>query len=442
MNRLPPWIKTLGANLAWLLLSLLLAIFVWVAATTRENPVESRAFPQRIPIDIMLDDGMIITNNPSATAQVILRAQTNVWNTLQASDILVSADLRGKLPGTYPVDLSIAFATVNRVVVEDYQPQQITVTIDQAAERLVPINAEVRVQPPTGFEVAAITYSTQETRITGPASLVNRVASAAARLSLGDDRNAFTRNYRLFALDADGRTVPDVVLSPDNVDVGVDIQPRENFRQVYVTPNIIGEPASGYVIYSITYEPQTILVSGRPSALEQITGTIQTAPIDLTGQTSSFSRTVSVDLPVGVILATEGGITVNVQIDTLTASRRFEHLPVQVQGLDAESNLEAIIAPSEVTMLITGPQPILDTLTPESISILANLTDLPPGGHQVPLQAIVNREGLASAVISVLPPVLDVQIVQKTPEAATATLAPTLGGIIIPAPSNTPPAAP
>ena len=442
MNRLPVWTRNLGTNLIWLLTSILLAVFVWIAATSLENPVEARSFSQRVPIEIVLDDGMIVTNSPTSSVQLVLRARSDVWDTLQTSDILVTADLTGNLPGTYAVDLQIAFTSVNRIVVEDFQPRQITVAIDQAAERLVPINADVRSDPPTGFEIADITFTEQEARITGPASQVDRVTSATARMSLNDDRNSFTRNYRLFAIDDEGQTIGDVTLRPETVDVTVDIQPREDYREVFVTPNIVGEPASGYVIYAITYEPQTILVSGRPSDLEQITGTIQTLPVDLTGQTTSFQRTVSVELPPGVFLATEQSVTVTIEIDTLTASRRFEHLPVQVQGLDPTSNLEASITPAEVTMLITGPQPILDTLTPESISILANLTNLGPGGHQVPLQAVVNREGLEAAVISVLPPVLDVQIVQQTPAATqtpTLTPEPNRGEIIIPATQATTP---
>lgn len=440
MTRLPPWLRSMLANLVWLAAALLLSVIVWIAATTQTNPVESRSFPQRIPIVVDKDDGMIVTNNPISSAQVVLRARADVWDTLETSDIVITADLSGQPPGSYAADLDIVFNTVSRIVVEDYQPRQITVTLDQAAERLVPINAEVRTDPPTGFEVADITFAEQETRITGPASQVDSVTSADVRLNLSEERNAFTRVYRLFALDADGRTVPDVSLNPDTIEVAVDIQPREDFREVFVTPQLVGEPASGYVIYSITYEPQTILVSGRPNALDQITGTIQTQPVDLTGQTTTFIRTVSVELPAGVFLATDQSVVVTVEIDTLTASRRFERLPVQVQGLSPTGDLEAVITPTEVTMLITGPQPILDTLTPESISILANLTNLPPGGHQVPLAAQVNREGLDSAVISVLPPVLDVQIIQQTPdatEAPPATTAPNRGEITVP-PSTTP----
>lgn len=438
MTNLPPWLRNILGNVVWLSASVLLAVIVWIAATTQTNPVESRSFPQRIPIEIVADEGMIVTNNPISSAQAVLRARSDVWDTLETSDIIITADLTGQLPGTYSVDLDIVFNTVSRIVVEDFQPRQITVTLDQAAERLVPINADIRTEPPTGFEVAGISFAAQETRITGPASQVNRVETADVRLALSDERNQFTRSYRLFALDSEGRAVPDVALSPDTIDVTVDIQAREDFREVFVTPQLVGEPASGYVIYSITYEPQTVLVSGRPSDLEQITGTIQTLPVDLTGQTSSFIRTVSVELPSGVFLATDQSVVVTVEIDTLTASRRFERLPVQVQGLSG--GLEAIITPTEVTMLITGPQPILDTLTPDSISILANLTNLPAGGHEVPLLAQVNREGLDEAVISVLPPVLDVEIVEQQSDATatpTETAEPNRGEIIIP-PANTP----
>ncbi len=416
----------LGENLAWLAGSLILAVFVWIAATIEQNPVEVRRFPQRIPIEIVTDDGMIVTNNPISSAQVVLRTQAAVWEILRSEDIIVHADLTGMQPGTYTVDLEVEVASNRRVVVEDWQPRQITVSIDRAAEILVQVNPNIRSSPPTGFEVTDVTIEPPEVRVTGPASQVDRVTEASIALNLRDERNAFTRDFRVSAVDEEGRTVSGVTIDPPEVSATVSIQPREDFREVFVTPNIIGEPAPGYVIFSITYEPQTVLVSGRPSALEQIPGTLPTAPIDLSGQTESFSRTVPIQLPPGVFLPSEQNVTVTVTIDTLTANRRFEHLPIQVQGLNPD--MEAVIAPTEVTMLITGPQPILDTLTPDDISILADLTDLPPGGHQVPLVAVVNREGLENASISVLPPMLDVQIqprtAEQTPEA-TALPSPT-----------------
>ncbi len=411
----------LADNLIWLAGSLILAMFVWIAATIEQNPVEVRRFPQRIPIEIVTDEGMIVTNNPASSAQVVLRTQAAVWEILEAGDIHVFVDLTGREPGTYTVNTQVEVAAARRVVVEDWQPRQITVAIDRAAEVLVPVNADIRSLPPTGFEVASIAFDVPEVRVIGPASLVERVTTADVRLQLDDERNLFTREMRLTPVDEEGRTVPNVTLSPENVNVTVNIQPREDFREVFVTPNIVGEPAPGYVVYGITYEPQTILVSGRPSALEQLPGTVLTAPIDLSDQTRSFSRTVPVQLPPGVFLPTEQNITVTVEIDTLTASRRFEHLPVQVQGL--EPGFEAVIAPTEVTLLITGPQPILDTLTPGDISIVADLSNLPPGNHQVPLQAVINREGLETAGKSVLPPMLEVQIAPESAGTPTPTAA-------------------
>ncbi|MFC1959231.1 hypothetical protein ACFLYO_00830, partial [Chloroflexota bacterium] len=57
---------------------------------------------------------------------------------------------------------------------------------------------------------------------------------------------------------------------------------------------------------------------------------------------------------------------------------------------------------------------------PDDISIIANLDELLPGNHQVPLEAVINREGLESAVISVLPAMLEVSIVEQTPPPADA----------------------
>ncbi|MBN1967307.1 MAG: hypothetical protein JW910_21825 [Anaerolineae bacterium] len=425
-------LRQLAENLFWLITSVILALFVWIAATIEQNPVESRTFPQRIPIEIVLDEGMLYTNNPITTAQLTLRTQAAVWDNLRAGDISVRADLSGLQPGTYTIDVEVEVASTQRVVVEEWQPHQITVTIDQAAEMLVTVNPDIRSSPPTGFETADISFDPPEVVVSGPAAEVARVARADVRLFLADERNAFTRDVRPIIVDEAGRILSGLTIAPDTVSATVGIQPREDYAEVFVTPNIVGEPANGYVVFGITYHPQTVLVAGRPSELEQLPGTIRTAPIDLTNVTQSFTRTVALELPAGVFLPVDQSVTVSVVIDTLTANRRFERLPVQVQGLSADYH--ATITPNEVTLLITGPQPILDTLTAAEITVVADLTGLPPGTYQVPLQPVINREGLSTAVISVLPDALDVQISIGTP---TPTDTPP-GGIIIPGAPPTP----
>ncbi|MFC1961084.1 YbbR-like domain-containing protein, partial [Chloroflexota bacterium] len=285
--------RFITANIAWLISSLLLAIFVWIAAVNEQNPVESHRYSERIPVDILIDEGMLVTNNPVSSVQLILRTTAEVWDTLTPDTIAVTANLTGQTPGTYTTDLAVDFQSASRIIVENIQPEQIIVALDQGAEKLVPIQAEVRTPPPTGFEVLSTSFSTQEALISGIASEVERVAAASVRLHLNDETNTYTRNYRLFAVDDEGATISNVIITPETVDVFVEIEPGADYREVFVVPTIVGEPAEGYVVVSITYDPQTVLVSGRPSELEQLPGTIQTTPIDLTGETGSFTRTVS-----------------------------------------------------------------------------------------------------------------------------------------------------
>lgn len=405
---LPP--KTLE-TLTWLAGALLVAVFSWIVATTEENPVEVNTFPARIPIQVIHDDNMLIIDQSTTDSEVILRTQASVWEVLEADDIIVRADLSGFEPGAYIVELSVEIVEERRVVVEDWSPRQISIEIDTAAEILVPIVEDIRSDPPIGFEITAITFQTTEVLVTGPAAEVERVVTAQAGLRLGDERNPLTTDIRLIAVDNQERAVTGVTLEPEIVSVTVNIQPLADYREVFVTPNIVGEPPPGYVVTSITYDPQTIPVRGRPRALEQLPGSVLTNPIDLTDQTQGFSRSVPVILPDNVLA--EQNITVVVEIGALPGSRNFEDLPVQIQGLDPE--LEALVSPENVSLFITGPAPILDTLTLDNITIVADLADLEVGSHQVPVQTIINLEGLEEATTSALPAVLDVIITARNP---------------------------
>src|SRR5262245_49018427 len=92
----PATLRFILHNLAWMVGSLALAILVWYAAVSAQNPVEQRRFPGRVPIKVLTDEGMLVVSDAPQTALVTIRAPRTVWDVLEASEIEVEADL-GKL---------------------------------------------------------------------------------------------------------------------------------------------------------------------------------------------------------------------------------------------------------------------------------------------------------------------------------------------------------
>src|SRR5439155_20639129 len=87
----PATLRFILDNLAWLVGSLALAILVWYAAVSAQNPVEQRRFSGRIPIKVLTDEGMLVVSDAPQTALVTIRAPRTIWDVLEASDVQVEA---------------------------------------------------------------------------------------------------------------------------------------------------------------------------------------------------------------------------------------------------------------------------------------------------------------------------------------------------------------
>jgi YbbR domain-containing protein len=331
-----------------------------------------------------------------------------VINQLVPDDLSVLADVSGEGPGTYRVNLT---PEVSRRASVDTSPRQITVTLEELREQLVPVKVTLTQDPPRGFEV----IGTPETNVPqvlvrGALSKVQQVASATVVLDLSDQRTNLQGSYTLVPTDAAGVPVTGVIVEPNTADITVEVGLRPGTRELRVVPNFLDETLpDGYALTGIIYNPQFILVSGPQEVLDSIPGALSTEQIDLTDKTESFQVEVAVRVPYeDVFVVGSSLVTVEIGITALSTSRQFDDIPVRMTGLP--EGFSAALAPQDVTIILTGPRVELDTLTPEDLDVTADLSGLAPGTHRVPPVVAVNQGQITRADVLVLPEEIDAVI--------------------------------
>jgi YbbR domain-containing protein len=420
MQTRPPLRKTIIDNVFWFLIALGLSIFVWVTATTQSDPIETWRMVERVPIRFTPDTGLLITNQNelTTTAQVQLRSPRSVRQLMSGEDVQVWADLAGLGPGEYTIPLSSRVAPDRRATVINTSPSQITVTLELEASQLKTVEALVNAEPAPVVRLDGIRLDALQVLITGPASRVEQVAKAVLPLDLSNARSTFETDIRPIPVNLEGQTVTGVNLSPSVIRVTVEISARSDVRELRVLPDLIGQLPEGYVLSpNFDYEPTSIIVSGPSEVLTTLPDTILTTPIDLSGRRQDFVVDVTAQLPDPRLLILSGRtIRVSVGVTAPTTTRQYDRVPVEIIGL--RDGLTAQLLPQEVTVLITGSQPLLANLTQSGIRVAVNLGALTTAGtYRVePLASIDANGGLS---ISVLPDEIDVQIgamAESTPE--------------------------
>jgi YbbR domain-containing protein len=164
------------------------------------------------------------------------------------------------------------------------------------------------------------------------------------------------------------------------------------------------------------YDPKTVVVSGPAAVLNNLPGTISTEPVSLSDKTSSFEITVPVELPdPRLVIVTGRTVTYNVGIETLMITRQFDQIPVMLVG--EQPGLDYNTLTNEVTVLVTGPQPLLSELTEDDISVQVDVSGLIAGENAQLAPTVSILDSSEDVTTSVLPALIDVEA--RTQSAST-----------------------
>ncbi len=408
MQNQPTLRQVIVTNLLWFLGALILAFIVWFIATSQSDPFEQWRLSERVPIHLTPDAGLIITNQNEfpSTAAVQLQGPRSVHQVLASDDVYISADLTGLGPGEHTVQLQWKVAKQASVVA--LTPSQITVKLEVQETQLKPVRVDITTQPPLVYNASAPVLDSPQVEVTGPESRVAQVVEAVAQVSLENQRSAYENDVRVTPVDANGRTVSGVTVDPQTVHIQIGIEQRSDVREIRVQPNIVGELPEGYVLTrAFDYNPKTVVVSGPTAVLANLPGTISTDPVSLSDKTSSFEVTVPVELPDNrLTIVTGRTVTVTVGIDTQTITRQFDHISVEFIG--GKLGLTYHTVTTEVTVLVTGPQPLLNQLSENDLSVLVDVSDLNAGdsAQLAPVASIADSNAVVTT--AVLPAQIDV----------------------------------
>lgn len=407
-------------NILWFFASLVLAFFVWMIATTQNDPIAQRPF-SNIPVQVDVDENMIVVNLADIQPiRVLVRARQSVLNVLTTSDLTARADLRGFTPGIYTVELQVR---VSRLASPDPIPRQYTIEIAQRQARQKEIVVDVTTGPPTGFtfDPEEIVLSDTQAIVSGTDERVSLVDHLAAEIDLSEQRSDYAADVTLRPLDAEGRLVTGVDLAQTTVNVTVPIVEVPGEFEITVVPDIdYASIPSGYRARLETFSPERMSASVPPEMGDQRPNVIYTERIDLSDSTEDFTTFVRLAPIDGVTILSAQTIEVSISIEANVVQRTYDSVPIEFlsQNPEYEGATEAI--PSQVTVVLTGPQPVLDALTVADISAVVDMTGLGPGRYDRPVVVTVNLPEIAPDDIRVLPATVGI-IIGERQSTATAT---------------------
>jgi len=414
--------RRLAANIRTFLLALVLGISVWVSAVTSADPDEVRIYPSPIPLEIVgKDSSLIITSDTPSNVEVTLRAPSSVWELLTSQEESVQAtlDLSGLSEGEHLVPVQL------RVLVRPYQivlsdPETVPVTLEPSATKTLPLDITLSGIPAIGYQAGDVSIDPTEVVISGPKSIVDRAVRARIPVSLDGIRENIDQSSAPQILDENNNIVRGLTVTPDSVRVTVPVSQQGGFRDVAVKVVVTGQQAPGYRVENIAVFPPVITVfASDPELVNALPGVVETLPLDLQDANEDITTRLALNLPENVTLVGAQTVQVTVGISPIQTSLTLSNQEIRVIGLS--EGLAVQVLPPTVDVIISGPLPTLDALTPQDVIVTVDVTGLEIGTHQLEPQVDVLVDNVL--VESIVPGTIEV--VLSPPVTPTITPFPT-----------------
>ena len=414
--------RWLAKNIRTLLLALILGFSVWISAVSAADPDEVRP-AITVPLEIIgQESSLIITNDIPPSIRVTLRAPRSVWEQLTTQENAVRAilDLTGLSADKHELEVQVLISVrpVQKIQVE---PSRVTVELEPLAVRTLPIVLSLSGQPAIGYQAGEATIEPTEVILSGPETLVNQAARARVLVRLNGVRESIEEALPIEILNEQNTPLEGISINPETARVTIPISQQGGFRDVAVKVVVQGQQAAGYRLENISVFPPVVTVFAEdPELVSGLPGIVETEPLDLQNANQDVATRLALNLPEGVEIVSPQTQTVQVQvaISPIQTSVTLLNQPITLIGLPEE--LVAEIFPETVDVILSGPLPVLEALTPQDITITLDVTGLEVGVHQLEpeLDTLVDNV----LVQSILPEA--VEVVLSIPPTPTPTAFP------------------
>lgn len=437
MNAATVW-QWISRNIFTLVIAFALALVVWVSAVVNADPNVSGVLERKVPITyIGLEPRYKIINDYLQEVEISLEAPRSIWQQLNSdpASIVVQAELTSLAAGEHEIELVVM---INQHLVRNLRsnPDRVQIVLEEIVSQTFAVNLVTTGALPVGYVAGEVRIEPTEVTVSGGASLISRVREARVQLDLNGATSTFTRTLTVQAVDASGRSVGDLAITPSFVRVAQPVSLQGGHRNVVVRVVTTGIVANGYRLSNYFANPASVVVFSEDLRLvEALPGYVETMPLDLTGADDDFEELLELNLPPGVTVASGPKVLVQVSIAAIESSLSVS-VPVEVRGLGP--GMEALVAPKSVDIIVSGPVPALRDLQPQDIRILVDLTGFQVGVYQ--LIPVVDFLPARLQKVSILPATVEVTLVALP--TATPTTTPTPTGtqqpLITPTPTRRP----
>lgn len=373
------------------IIALALAIILWAVVHFDEDTPNKVAslINAKVIEDVKIkptgldDRRYILKSIEPEVVRIQVRGQRSALTSAMPENYKVKLDLTGVGEGTHTLNLTYDFPSGIQLVT--MEPSIVTVQIEELQTKEVDINIVAEGKPAKGYKAGTpIILPTNRAHVTLPKSRLKDVQTVSATINIEDkDASVKQKRVKLTAYDKAGLEIKDAIITPPVAEVEIPI--TKPFKSVPLQISYIGALPQGLAIASMEPDINQVALYGQQDVLDQMEF-YDAIQVDLSQLTESSTITMSLPVPAKVEKIEPSVVHFNVKV-VPAVQKVLDKVPITLSG-ESDQLKVAIVNPESKHMSLTleGAPSLLNALKVEDVQLIANISDLPPGTHQVALQ--------------------------------------------------------
>ncbi len=371
--------ELLRKNTFLMILSIFLAVFVWIYILYIENPVNEVVF-DKVEVSLSYEGSvperngyMYLMTDTNLTVSVTVSGSRSELLNLSQDDIKATLNMDSVISeGTYSIGVSVNTQNKNLTVSEVY-PKSFTIEFAEKATKTIPLELYTTGELSSGYIIQNFDISPKEITVTGPAKTIEQLHKAYLTVSLTNIRENIQGSYEISLVNEFGENIDRrfLTLSDAAAEALLTIKYRKVIPTAVDIINSSGGDESGYI--TITLDTQTIEGIGSEKDLAPLQ-TYTVGTIDTSTLKGNEKITLTVPQLDGTTLNKEQ-IVANVTFNSGISTKVIRFTQEDINCINVPSGKTAKISNRTVDITIRAKEEDLRNLSNQNLKCLVDLSE-------------------------------------------------------------------
>ncbi|MDI9509497.1 MAG: hypothetical protein GX319_05110 [Clostridiales bacterium] len=384
--------EKLTRNIGVKILSLLLATILWLVITNVNDPVQYKTFSD---MQVTIKNESMVKNSKQSyeilEGEVVdfkVAARRSIIQNLKEYDFDVVADFDNlSIANSVEIEIVPKKHKEDIEIVDRGEVKYLKISIEELSGKDFKVNVVDVGKVEEGYYLGPRFASPNIIRVDGPKSRIEKIKQVIVKANVEGASNTVRQISEPLALDEEGNVIDATRLNFSHryVEAGIELY---QIKEIPLKITTTGQPAEGYIMTGIDYQPKTIEIAAEESKLKNINLLEVTA--DIGGASENIEEFLELQewLDEGVYLvAADTTASVNITIEKLE-SKEVSIWPVDIELKNKSERMDAIyVTKGPIKVIVWGPNSDITAINRNTLKPFINLYGYLPGTYNMDLQA-------------------------------------------------------